>query len=94
MRRTASPVASREPLRRGLELAQRFGARPLAQRAREELHASGARPRRAALRGVDSLTPSERRVAQLAAAGLTNRQIAQQLFVTTKAVEYHLRNAF
>lgn len=94
MRRSGARTESRQPLRRGLEMAHRFGAQPLAQYAREELLASGARPRRAAISGRDSLTPSERRVARLAAEGLTNRQIAQRLFVTTKTVEYHLRHVF
>jgi len=52
------------------------------------------RPRREALSGVDSLTPSERRVADLAAAGRTNRDVAQELFVTPKTVEVHLSNAY
>jgi DNA-binding CsgD family transcriptional regulator len=52
------------------------------------------RPRREALSGVDSLTPSERRVADLAAAGRTNRDVAQALFVTPKTVEVHLSNAY
>jgi DNA-binding CsgD family transcriptional regulator len=47
-----------------------------------------------ALSGADALTPSERRVAELAASGLTNRRIAQELFVTTATVETHLRHAF
>ena len=64
------------------------GARP------RELLATGARPRRLALTGAGSLTPSERRVAELAASGLSNRQIAQDLFVTTSTVETHLRHAF
>ena len=66
----------------------------LADRAREELRATGARPRRAVLSGVDSLTASERRVAQLAAAGRTNREIAQDLFVTLNTVESHMRHVF
>ena len=82
--------AARDPLRGGREIAQRLGAQALAARAHEELLAAGARPRRTALRGVDALTPSERRVCELAADGRTNRQIAQALFVTVKTVEGHL----
>jgi DNA-binding CsgD family transcriptional regulator len=94
LRHARKPRDARDPLRRALELALRAGADGLAQRARDELLASGARPRRTALRGVESLTPSERRVADLAAAGRTNREIAQELFVTEKTVEGHLRNAY
>ena len=62
---------------------------------RIELAAAGARPRRdALLTGPGSLTPSERRIAELAATGQSNREIAQALFVTPKTVEYHLRNAY
>jgi DNA-binding CsgD family transcriptional regulator len=64
------------------------------ERAREELAATGARPRRIMLVGVDALTASERRVAQLAADGLTNVAIAQALFVTQKTVESHLRSSY
>jgi DNA-binding NarL/FixJ family response regulator len=46
------------------------------------------------LSGVDALTPSERRVAALAAEGLSNREIAQALFVTLRTVEMHLSNVF
>ncbi len=93
-RRTRRRAAARDPLRRGLDLAHRSGAVLLAERARAELLATGARPRRAALSGVEALTASERRVAQLAARGLTNRGIAQELFVTPATVETHLRAAF
>jgi ATP/maltotriose-dependent transcriptional regulator MalT len=81
---------AREPLAEGMELAHRCGARPLVGRARDELRACGARPRRPVRSGVDALTPSELRVAQHAAAGLTNREIAQTLFVSRKTVETHL----
>jgi DNA-binding NarL/FixJ family response regulator len=94
MRRARERSAAREPLRRGQELAVRCGAAPLAARAHDELLGTGARPQRVALRGADALTPSERRVARLAADGLTNREIAQALFVTEKTVEAHLRRAF
>ena len=63
---------------------------PLVAAARTELRASGARPRREVRTGIDALTPSERRVAQLAAAGLTNAQIAARLFITAKTTEHHL----
>jgi DNA-binding CsgD family transcriptional regulator len=61
---------------------------------RLEEAAAGARPRRAALTGPDALTASERRVASLAAEGLSNRQIAEHLFITQATVETHLRHAF
>jgi DNA-binding CsgD family transcriptional regulator len=86
--------AAREPLLEGLELAARCGARTLERRARAELAAIGVRPRTSGRAGTDSLTPSERRVVDLAAAGGTNRQIAQTLFVTEKTVETHLGRAF
>jgi DNA-binding CsgD family transcriptional regulator len=61
---------------------------------RSELYAAGGRPRTTALQGPAALTPSERRVAERAAAGQTNRAIAEALFVTPKTVELHLRNAY
>jgi DNA-binding NarL/FixJ family response regulator len=94
LRRLGQRSEARAPLRRGLELAHRCQAAALAARARAELLATGARPRRPALSGVDALTASERRVAQMAATGLTNRQIAQALFVTARTVEGHLTHVF
>jgi DNA-binding CsgD family transcriptional regulator len=94
VRRGRRPVDSREPLRRAAELALRCGAHAVVRRARGELLASGARPRRVALQGAEALTPSERRVAELAAAGRTNREIAQELYVTEKTVEGHLSHAY
>jgi len=94
LRRARRPGDAREPLRRALELAEVCGASALADQARSELHAAGGRPRTTALSGVASLTPSERRVADLAAAGRTNRDIAQELFVTPKTVERHLGNVY
>ena len=76
-------------------MARQGGATVLYDRARTELAATGARPRRdALLSGPASLTPSERRIAELAARGQSNREIAQALFVTPKTVEYHLRNSY
>ena len=56
--------------------------------------AAGARPRRVRLSGIEALTASERRVAQMAAAGMSNREIAQALFVTIKAVALHLTHVY
>jgi DNA-binding CsgD family transcriptional regulator len=86
--------AAREPLLEGLAMASRCGSHALERRARTELAAIGLRPRRVERAGADSLTPSERRVAELAAAGETNREIAQTLFVTEKTIETHLGRAF
>lgn len=94
LRRAGASVEAREKLAASLDLAHRLGAHGLAERARGELVAAGVRPRRHALTGVESLTPSELRVARLAAAGRTNREVAQALFVTPKAIEYHLANAY
>lgn len=94
LRRAGRRRDAREPLRRGLDLASRCGSLALAERAREELVAAGARPRRAVLSGPESLTASELRVARLAAEGHSNREIAQALFVTRRTVEVHLTSAY
>jgi DNA-binding CsgD family transcriptional regulator len=94
LRRARKPTEAREPLRRALELAEICGAQPLVDDVRAEIYATGARPRTTALRGVRALTASERRVADLAAGGQTNRDIAQILYVTPKTVEVHLSNAY
>ncbi len=94
LRRVKRRSEAREQLRHALELATSCGAAPLATRAETELLATGARPRRISLSGVESLTPSERRVAQMAAEGPTNREIAQALFVTQRTVEVHLTSIY
>jgi DNA-binding NarL/FixJ family response regulator len=77
-----------------MEVAHDCGATALLERAYDELRAAGARPRSVMRSGVDALTPSERRVAALAARGLANVEIAQALFVTTRTVETHLSGAY
>jgi DNA-binding CsgD family transcriptional regulator len=94
LRRRGSRRDAREPLRRGLDLAVRCGAAPLAEHARQELFASGARPRRDAIAGRDALTPSEARIARLAAEGMTNREIAGSLFLSPKTVEMHIGRVY
>jgi DNA-binding CsgD family transcriptional regulator len=94
LRRARRPTDARESLRLGFQAASRCGAQPLAKHARAELYAAGGRPRRKALTGPDSLTPSERRIAELAAGGQSNREIAQTLYVTPKTVEVHLTSIY
>jgi DNA-binding CsgD family transcriptional regulator len=94
LRRSNRRGEARALLRRALDAAHRAGARLLAAQAETELRATGARPRRILLTGLEALTASERRIAELAAEGLTNRQIAQYLFVTAGTVEGHLTNVF
>ena len=94
LRRSGRRRDAREPLRIALDLAMRADSARTAQRARGELASTGAQPRREALSGVAALTPSERRVADLAAEGLSNRQIAETLWVTLKTVEVHLGRTY
>jgi DNA-binding CsgD family transcriptional regulator len=94
LRRANRRAEAREHLRAALDAAHRTGAGALATRAETELRATGARPRSRVLSGLDSLTASERRVADLASEGMTNREIAQALFVTARTVEGHLTQAF
>jgi DNA-binding CsgD family transcriptional regulator len=90
-RQSGRHAAAREPLRQGLELAEALGAAPLAARARAALHAAGGR-QRAPRRGT--LTPTERRIAELAARGLTTPQIAQKLYLSRKTVDWHLGHVY
>ncbi|MDN5915208.1 MAG: AAA family ATPase [Pseudonocardia sp.] len=94
LRRDNQRAAARSELARGRELAIRCGADALCDQARDELVAAGARPRTVAVTGPDALTASERRVVVLAADGLSNRSVAQALFVTAKTVETHLGHAY
>ena len=95
LRRAGQRAAAREPLREGLALAQRCGARdagrggsPGADRFRRAAASRRSSP------VPTALTPSERRVAELAASGMQNREIAQALFVTTKTVGTHLAHIY
>jgi DNA-binding CsgD family transcriptional regulator len=94
LRRAGHRVDSREPLREGFRLAVECGAEGLAEAARSELRASGIRLRRAPATGVDELTPSERRIAEMARSGLSNPEIAQELFLTVKTIEMHLTRTY
>ena len=94
LRRARRPREAREPLRQGGDLAHACGAAAVASFAHEELLATGARPRRRDTRGPGALTPRELQIAELAAQGLGNREIAQSLFITRKTAESHLRSIF
>jgi DNA-binding CsgD family transcriptional regulator len=93
-RRANRRAAARQPLTKALELSRELGATALADRAQEEITAGAGRRRRPRETGTEALTPSERRVAILAAEGLTTRQIAGELYVTPKTVEFHLRHIY
>ena len=94
LRRAGQRSQACRVLSQGLDGAARCGARPLAARAREELRVAGARPRRDWSVGVEALTPSELRIVRLAHDGRTNRQIAQELYLSIKTVEGHLARAY
>ncbi|MBK8293634.1 MAG: AAA family ATPase [Solirubrobacterales bacterium] len=94
LRRAGQVTEARKTLNVALGSAQRTGARALERLAAEELQVAGGRPRSRKLSGIDSLSAGELRVARMASDGMTNREIAQALFVTPKAVEWHLRNTF
>jgi DNA-binding CsgD family transcriptional regulator len=94
LRRSKRRIEARERLREGVEIAHRLGALALVAQANDELAATGARPRKVVQTGLETLTASERRVAQLAAEDMSNKDIAQALFVTVKTVEVHLSSAY
>jgi DNA-binding CsgD family transcriptional regulator len=94
LRRSGRRGDARMRLQAATQIAAECGAQPLVATALEELRVLGARPRRLAFSGADALTASERRVAQLAAAGATNREIAERLFITVKTVDSHLMRAY
>ena len=94
LRLNGSQKKAQTTLRSALDLADSLGDDATAARARSELGLTGKRPRSPAASGPEALTSAERRVTELAVDGLTNREIAEELYVTRKTVEWHLRNAY
>ena len=94
LRRARATKESRPHLAAALETFERLGARPWASRAVSELRATGQTQAGADQRDRDSLTPQERQIAMLAAAGLTNKEIGQRLFMSHRTVGAHLYQIF
>jgi DNA-binding CsgD family transcriptional regulator len=94
LRRDGRRSEAIELLRGADDVATHCGASALARRTREELGIAGAAGRQHAFSGTDALTPSELRIARMAADGRTNREIAEALFVTAKTVENHLGRTY
>ena len=94
LRRVGRRRDARGYLARARALAAQYGSPGIAQRASAELLAAGGKPRRVALDGPESLTPSERRVCELAAGGMSNREIAATLVITMATVATHLTHAY
>jgi DNA-binding CsgD family transcriptional regulator len=87
-------TGSRAQLTAALEIFERLGARPWAARAAGQLRAAGRTYPRAGLRERDPLTPQEREIAMLAAAGMSNKEIGQRLFLSHRTVGAHLYQIF
>ena len=94
LRRERRRIDARGHLRTALSTFEGLGTKFWAERARGELNATGETARKRDVSTLDDLTPQELRIAQLVAAGATNRDVAAQLFVSPKTVEYHLRKVF
>lgn len=94
LRRARRRVDAREHLRTALTLFEQLGAAPWAERAAQELRASGETARRRDVSTATDLTAQERQVASLVRQGLSNRDAAARLFVSPRTVDFHLRNVF
>ena len=94
MRRRHRVAESRAPLRAARDTFDALGFASVAEYARQELRAAGEASQRRAAEAWDQLTPQELQIARLVVDGLTNREIAQQLFLSRHTVGYHLHHIF
>jgi DNA-binding CsgD family transcriptional regulator len=94
LRRHSQPGKARSPLSAALAIFERLGAPDWANRTRSELQATGIRIPQPAVVELATLTPQELQVALAVAGGHSNREVASLLFLSTKTVEFHLRNVF
>ncbi|MFI1756639.1 AAA family ATPase [Streptomyces sp. NPDC020571] len=94
LRRQRRIAAARPLLTGALDTFRRLGARPWIERAKAELRAAGIEPNGAAPRALTELTPQQQQIVQLAARGLTNREIGEKLFLSPRTVGSHLYRVF
>ena len=94
LRRRRERRLARDHLRAALDLCERLGAHPWADRAHSELRASGETPRRRQAGSAEQLTPQELQVARLVAVGATTKETASQLFLSPRTIDAHLRNIY
>ena len=94
LRRHRRQVESRAPLRAARDAFDALGMSPWAERARQELRAAGESSRRRERDSLDDLTPQELQIVQMVAQGLSNRVIAERLYLSRRTVESHLYRVF
>ncbi|MEV0145385.1 MULTISPECIES: LuxR C-terminal-related transcriptional regulator [unclassified Nonomuraea] len=94
LRRAQRPGQARAHLREAMETFRRLGAEPWARRAHGELRAAGETAARPESDALGALTPQELRIARLVAAGASSREVAAQLFLSPRTVEYHLYKVY
>ena len=94
LRRQRRGADSRTPLREAARVFDALGLRRFAERARRELRASGERARRRVPEAWTELSPQELQIAQLAAEGLSNREIGERLYLSHRTVSTHLYRLF
>jgi DNA-binding CsgD family transcriptional regulator len=94
LRRRGRRIEAREQLRTAQTTFVEMGAEAFAQRTRRELLATGETARKRTIETTDDLTPHEARIARMARDGASNQDIATELFVSRKTVEYHLHKVF
>ena len=94
LRRQRRIAESRTPLRTARDAFDALGAVPWGERARQELRASGETSQGRTLGAWDRLSPQELQIAHMAAEGLSNREIAQQLYLSHRTIGYHLYQIF
>ncbi|MFI0454186.1 helix-turn-helix transcriptional regulator [Actinomadura sp. 6N118] len=94
LRRERRRIDARDNLRTAFDLFTEIGMRDFADRAARELQATGETARKRNVETTEELTPQEAQIARLARTGLTNKEIAERLYVSPRTIEYHLRKVF